>query len=47
MNIVKLLSLMISQANWDNLHCVKGVRIRIFSGPYFPAFGLNMERSVN
>ena len=25
------------------IHCVKSVRIRIFSGPYFPAFGLNME----
>ena len=23
-------------------HCVKSVRIRRFSGPYFPAFGLNM-----
>ena len=26
------------------LHCVKSVRIRSFSGPYFQAFGLNMER---
>ena len=26
------------------LHCVKSVRIRGFSGPYFPAFGLNTER---
>ena len=25
-------------------HCVKSVCIRGFSGPYFPAFGLNMER---
>ena len=25
-------------------HCVKSVRIRSFSGPYFPAFGLNTER---
>ena len=25
-------------------HCVKRVRIRSYSGPYFPAFGLNMER---
>ena len=25
-------------------HWVKSVRIRRFSGPYFPAFGLNMER---
>ena len=27
-----------------NLHCVKSVRIRSYSGPHFPAFGLNMER---
>ena len=26
------------------LHCVKNVRIRSYSGPYFPAFGLNTER---
>ena len=26
------------------LHCVKIVRIRSYSGPYFPAFGLNTER---
>ena len=25
-------------------HCVKSVRIRRLSDPYFPAFGLNMER---
>ena len=25
-------------------HCVKYVRIRSFSGQYFPAFGLNTER---
>ena len=24
-------------------HCVKSVRIRSFSGPHFPAFGLNTE----
>ena len=24
-------------------HCVKSVRIRRFSGPYIPAFGLNTE----
>ena len=27
-----------------SLRCVKGVRIRSYSGPYFPAFGLNTER---
>ena len=26
------------------LHCVKNVRIRSYSGTYFPTFGLNMER---
>ena len=25
-------------------HCVKSVRIRSFSGPYFPTFGLNTEK---
>ena len=25
------------------MHCVKCVRIRSFSGPYFPAFGLSTE----
>ena len=25
-------------------HCVKSVRIRSYSGPHFPAFGLNAER---
>ena len=27
-----------------SLHCLKSVRNRSFSGPYFPAFGLNMKR---
>ena len=26
------------------MHCVKSVRIRSFSGPYFLVFGLNTER---
>ena len=26
------------------LNCVKKVRIRSYSGPYFPTFGLNTER---
>ena len=26
------------------VHCVKSVRIRSFSGPYFPACGLNTKR---
>ena len=28
----------------EKLHCVKSARIRGFSGPYFPAFGLNTDR---
>ena len=28
----------------DVKHCVKSVRIRSFSDPYFASFGLNMER---
>ena len=27
-----------------HLHCVKSVRIRSYSGPYFPTFGLNTQR---
>ena len=27
-------------------HCVKSVRSRSFSGPYFPAFGLNTGKSI-
>ena len=26
-------------------HCVKSVRTRSFSGPYFPAFGLNTKKT--
>ena len=28
---------------YRHIHCVKSVRSRSFSGPYFPAFGLNSE----
>ena len=28
----------------NHIHCVKCVRIPSYSGPYFPAFGLNTER---
>ena len=34
----------IDQLNLFNLHCLKSVRIRSFSGRYFSAFGLNAER---
>ena len=29
---------------FTKLHCVKSVRIRSYSGPNFPTYGLNMER---
>ena len=29
---------------WNDKHCVKSVRIRYYSGPHFPVFGLNTER---
>ena len=31
--------------HWEVLiqHCIKSARIRCFSGPHFPAFGLNTE----
>ena len=31
--------------NSISYHCVKSVRTRNFSGPYFPAFGLNTKRN--
>ena len=31
-------------SNTGNIHCVKSARIWSYSGPYFPAFGLNTER---
>ena len=30
----------------NKVHCEKGVRVRTYSGPYFPALGLNTERSL-
>ena len=29
---------------YADAHCLKSVRIRSYSGPHFPAFGLNTER---
>ena len=29
---------------YHEIHCVKNVRIQSYSDPYFPAFGLYMER---
>ena len=30
--------------HFTNYHCVKSARIRSYSGPHFPAFGMNTER---
>ena len=32
------------QENSGKFYCLKSVRIRSYSGPYFPAFALNTER---
>ena len=33
---------------YNVIHCIKSVRIRSYSGPYFPAFGLNSDiRSIS
>ena len=29
---------------FTSIHCAKSVRIRSYSGSYFPSFGLNTER---
>ena len=39
-NLVRKFSNLAGKEN----HCVKSVRFSSFSGPYFPAFGLNTER---
>ena len=45
MNTLKLFSLNFHYGFRKRIsHCVKSVRIRSYSGPYFPAFGLNTER---
>ena len=31
---------------FERIHCVKSARVRSYSGPHFPAFGLNTERSL-
>ena len=38
------LTMMTELLSFNHLHCVKSVRIRSFSIPYFLAFELNMER---
>ena len=34
------------RSSFQNTHCMKIVRIRTFSGPYFPAFGLNIYVNI-
>ena len=43
-NRIKPKTLLFEQHYHKQIHCVKSVRIRSYSGPYFPAFGLNTER---
>ena len=44
-NIMKQFNILVIQHfSFQIQHCVKSVRIRSFSGPYFPASGLNTER---
>ena len=33
-----------SKEQVNGTHCVKSVQMRSFSGPYFPAFGLNSNQ---
>ena len=46
-NILTLRSNSTKGRKVSNPHCVKSVRIRSYSSPYFPSFGLNTERSVS
>ena len=38
------MNLLVTEINEYYSHCVRSVRIRRFSGPYFPSFGLNTGR---
>ena len=40
-----ILTQQISRLHFEATHCVKSVRIRSYSGPHFPAFGLNMDQN--
>ena len=40
----RVMPLIHSDYESDFNRCIKSLRIRSFSGPYFPAFGLNTER---
>ena len=39
-----LIAVISDNAEYGIIHCVKSVRIQSYSGTYFPAFGLNMDR---
>ena len=41
---IKIHSLCLKNLFFGRDHCVKNVRIRSYSGPYFPTFGLNTKR---
>ena len=41
---MKSIDLVNAEVLQKNTHYLKSVRIRCFSGPYFPVFGLNTER---
>ena len=43
-NLVISSDLTLASIFQHHYHCVKVVRIRSYSGPYFPAFGLNTKR---
>ena len=42
--MLQMLHIILCLGKLLNIHCVKSVLIRSFSGPYFPAFGLNTKR---
>ena len=47
LNILPFLNIMherVKTFTTNAFHCVKIVGIRSFSGPYFPAFGLNRDQ---
>ena len=45
-NLKLYLYFLLPFAHFHPSHCVKRVRIRSFSGPYFPVFGLNTNQEI-
>ena len=39
--ITRLINLCPEDSPFENIHCVKSSKYGVFSGPYFPVFGLN------